>query len=214
MGKAVLIYGGTFKERVETLRNQGVVHSENIFNPDLLIIEKDKERKSIGITSSREIKKFLQEKPLSKKEKTVVVVSAELMTTEAQNALLKVMEEPPSYAEIFLLSKTENSLLETVTSRCVKKRAEILERVGEGSSEINELLEMTLGERFDKSKELSDMEKEEIMDKLENWIMDLRMGESGRTNLEMIEKIVSAKKSLEETNVNQRLAIESLLLDL
>ncbi len=214
MGKAVLIYGGTFKDRVETLKNQGVVHSENISDPDLLIIEKDKERKSIGIASSREIKKFLQERPLNKRKKTVVVVAAELMTTEAQNALLKIMEEPPSYAEIFLLSKTENSLLETVISRCVKKRADVSERVGEGSSEINEILEMTLGERLDKAKELSVMEKEEIMDTLESWVMDLRLGESGQTSIERVEKIMDIKKSLEETNVNQRLAIESLLLDL
>lgn len=214
MGKAVLIYGGTFKDRVETLKNQGVVHSENISDPDLLIIEKDKERKSIGIASSREIKKFLQERPLNKRKKTVVVVAAELMTTEAQNALLKIMEEPPSYAEIFLLSKTENSLLETVISRCVKKRADVSERVGEGSSEINEILEMTLGERLDKAKELSVMEKEEIVDTLESWVMDLRLGESGQTSIERVEKIMDIKKSLEETNVNQRLAIESLLLDL
>jgi len=214
MGKAVLIYGGTFKDRVEILRNQGIVHLENVSDPDLIIIEKDKERKSIGISASREIKKFLQEKPLNKKKKTVVILSAELMTPEAQNALLKILEEPPSYAEIFLLAKTENSLLDTVTSRCIKKKAEATERYIGGDYEINEIIAMSLGQRLDKAKEVSDLENEEIIDMLESWVIDLRLSRPDNKNLYRVKKIVNTKKILEETNVNRRLAIESLLLDL
>ena len=44
---------------------------------------------------------------------------ADLMTTQAQNALLKTLEEPPEYAVIFLLTENAEKLLPTITSRCV-----------------------------------------------------------------------------------------------
>lgn len=215
MGKAVLIYGGTYKDRVETLKNQGIMFSYENSAPDTFIIEKEENRKSIGIETSRSVKKFLKEKPLNKDKKTVAILKAELMTTEAQNALLKIIEEPPSYAEIYLLSKTENSLLDTVVSRCVKKRADACEENQTSKSEILKIVKMNTGERLDKAKEISEMEKEELIAEMEKWVIDLRLQRPGENLfIKKIEMIVSVKKSLEETNVNPRLAIEALLLNL
>ena len=42
------------------------------------------------------------------------------MTKEAQNCLLKTLEEPPEYATIILISSNENKLLNTIRSRCIK----------------------------------------------------------------------------------------------
>lgn len=42
------------------------------------------------------------------------------MTKEAQNSLLKVLEEPPEYATIILIASNENKLLNTIRSRCIK----------------------------------------------------------------------------------------------
>lgn len=42
------------------------------------------------------------------------------MTKEAQNSLLKVLEEPPEYASIILIASNENKLLNTIRSRCIK----------------------------------------------------------------------------------------------
>ena len=214
MGKAVLIYGGTFKDRVETLRKQGVLHIENSGDPDLLLVEKEEDKKSIGISASRGVKKFLQEKPLSKEKKTVVIANAELMGAEAQNALLKILEEPPKYAEIFLLAKTENSLLETVISRCIKKRAFPSEEIEKEDSGIHKILDMNPGQRLDKAKEISEMEKEETTEVMEKWVRDLHLTTPGSATALQIKKILQTKKTLEETNVNQRLSIEALLLDL
>ncbi|KKS03346.1 MAG: polymerase III, delta prime subunit protein [candidate division WWE3 bacterium GW2011_GWF2_41_45] len=214
MGKAVLIYGGTFKDRVETLRKEGVLHIENSGDPDLLIVEKEEDKKSIGIASSRKVKKFLQEKPLNKEKKTVVIANSELMTTEAQNALLKILEEPPKYAELFLLSKTENSLLETVISRCVKKRAFPSEEIEREDSGIKKILNMNPGQRLDKAKEISETEKEETVEIMEKWVRELHATSPGTVTAVRIKKILQTKKTLEETNVNQRLAVEALLLNL
>ena len=42
------------------------------------------------------------------------------MTPQAQNALLKTLEEPPEYAVIILLSTSESAMLQTILSRCVR----------------------------------------------------------------------------------------------
>ena len=58
-------------------------------------------------------------KPYSSPYKIYIVNEAEKMTPQAQNALLKTLEEPPAYAVILLLTTNVNSLLPTILSRCV-----------------------------------------------------------------------------------------------
>ena len=58
-------------------------------------------------------------KPYSSEYKIYIIPEAERMNTAAQNALLKTLEEPPSYVVILLLCSNETMLLETIRSRCV-----------------------------------------------------------------------------------------------
>lgn len=58
-------------------------------------------------------------KPYSSPYKIYIINDAEKMTVQAQNALLKTLEEPPAYAVIILLTTNVNSLLQTILSRCV-----------------------------------------------------------------------------------------------
>lgn len=58
-------------------------------------------------------------KPYSSPYKVYIVNEAEKMTVQAQNAILKTLEEPPEYAVILLLTSNLNSLLPTILSRCV-----------------------------------------------------------------------------------------------
>lgn len=58
-------------------------------------------------------------KPYSSAHKIYLINEAEKMTAQAQNALLKTLEEPPAYAVIFLLTSNINALLPTILSRCV-----------------------------------------------------------------------------------------------
>ncbi len=58
-------------------------------------------------------------KPYSSPYKIYIVNEAEKMTPQAQNAILKTLEEPPEYAVILLLTSNVNSLLPTILSRCV-----------------------------------------------------------------------------------------------
>lgn len=58
-------------------------------------------------------------KPYSSARKVYIINEAEKMTVQAQNALLKTLEEPPEYTVILLLTANVNSLLSTILSRCV-----------------------------------------------------------------------------------------------
>ena len=58
-------------------------------------------------------------KPYSSKYKVYIVDEAEKMNQQAQNALLKTIEEPPAYAVILLLTTNADAFLQTIRSRCV-----------------------------------------------------------------------------------------------
>ena len=86
-------------------------------NPDFLIIEPD--GNSIKIEQIRYLQKKIQEKPIISEKKVYIINDANLMTVEAQNCLLKTLEEPPEYATIILIGNNENSFLQTIKSRCI-----------------------------------------------------------------------------------------------
>jgi len=62
----------------------------------------------------------IQIKPYSAPYKVFIIDEAEKMSEQAQNALLKTLEEPPEYAVILLLANNENLLLQTILSRVVR----------------------------------------------------------------------------------------------
>ncbi len=86
-------------------------------HPDYMIIEPD--GNSIKIEQIRFLQKKIQEKPIIAKKKVYIINDAEKMTTEAQNCLLKTLEEPPEFATIILIGTQENLFLPTIKSRCM-----------------------------------------------------------------------------------------------
>ena len=86
-------------------------------NPDFSIIEPD--GNSIKIEQIRELQKRIQEKPIISNSKVYIIDNADMMTQEAQNCLLKTLEEPPEYATIILIGSNENLFLPTIKSRCM-----------------------------------------------------------------------------------------------
>lgn len=77
-----------------------------------------REKESIGIADIRQFQKRLILYPQSSPYTVGVIGEAHLLTTEAQNALLKTLEEPPPHARIILELDTADVLLPTVISRC------------------------------------------------------------------------------------------------
>ena len=77
-------------------------------NPDFLLIEPEDGK--IKIEKIREIQKKAAEKPIISDKKIYILNDADTMTTEAQNCLLKTLEEPPEYLTIILICSNENNL--------------------------------------------------------------------------------------------------------
>lgn len=87
--------------------------------PDIIRVTHEKPG-SIGVDDIRaQINGDIAIKPYSSPRKIYIVNEAEKMTVQAQNALLKTLEEPPSYAVILLLTTNVNAFLPTILSRCV-----------------------------------------------------------------------------------------------
>lgn len=87
--------------------------------PDIIRLVHEKPG-SIGVDDIRtQINGDIAIKPYSSPYKVYIVNEAEKMTVQAQNALLKTLEEPPAYAVILLLTTNVNALLPTILSRCV-----------------------------------------------------------------------------------------------
>lgn len=91
-------------------------------HPDLIYVKHEKPG-SIGVDDVREqINDTIMIRPYSSYYKIYIVDEAEKMTVQAQNALLKTIEEPPSYAVIILITTNQEAFLPTILSRCVQMK--------------------------------------------------------------------------------------------
>lgn len=212
---SILVFGGNESDREERLN--GILAdfdleiSEN--NADLIFIEPEEEKKSIGIGQVREGMRFLNQKPLNHKIKAVVVRKAQILTEQAQTAMLKTLEEHESYASIILCAKTENDLLPTVISRCRRIAVETGAASKSENPPISDILGLDLGGRLAWVAENIPETKEEIIALLEEWVGELRK-DLNLKNAQNIEAITAVKRDLENTNVATKLALENLLLKL
>lgn len=115
------------------------------------------------------------EKPITSTRKVYIINNSEKMTTEAQNCLLKTLEEPPEYATIILICSNEAQMLTTIKSRCTK--ISFLEL---SNSEINTYLQKATNEKVSDNilklsegsieKALKIKEKEELYNNVEEII--------------------------------------------
>lgn len=95
-------------------------------HPDFMKIEQFEDAKNIKIEQIRFIQEKITEKPIISNKKVYIIDNADTMTVEAQNCLLKTLEEPPEYAVIILIVTNESKLLNTIKSRCIKVPFEMI----------------------------------------------------------------------------------------
>lgn len=84
--------------------------------------DKKSKTDAISVDAIRGASADMYVKPYSADKRVFIIPDAEKMTPQAQNALLKVFEEPPSYCVIILITKNDNMLLQTIRSRAVTYR--------------------------------------------------------------------------------------------
>ena len=94
-------------------------------HPDVLFFETEKHtRDNFKIETVRQIRDLAFISPNQANKKIFILSEADLMNASAQNALLKILEEPPAYAYFFLLCQRKSAFLETILSRCTVYRLE------------------------------------------------------------------------------------------
>lgn len=86
--------------------------------PDIITWTYQKDT-SISVDDIRSLVGDVQIKPYASRYKIYILPDVQKMTREAQNALLKTLEEPPEYAVLLLLTTSREAMLETILSRCV-----------------------------------------------------------------------------------------------
>lgn len=200
-------------------------HAIDLF--DITLIEKDATTKpvtqSIGIEVIKRMQNKLFLKPIKSENKLVIIEDAQLLTTEAQNALLKVLEEPPAHTLIMLATETKEALLPTIISRCqIIHLEETAKKLSEKDLEayttfVEHLGALTIGECLKKAEVLAKDKNKAIV-----WIQNIMIllrekllaTPEDTSLLETIRSFQSLHTLLKTTNVNPRFAIENTLLKL
>lgn len=212
-------------KREEYLEEFYKKHEVDVF--DITLIEKGEDASSIGIEEIKNMQKKIFLKPIKSKTKAIVLNDAELLTTEAQNALLKVLEEPPAHTFIILAADSKEALLPTIISRCniVELKSETLKLSEKEKEELEiflqELPEWGIGERLKKAEQLA-KDKEKALVWIEKLILIARekiLKEALDTlgtpdTLDALKKLQSLHTLLKTTNVNTRFSLENTLLNI
>jgi len=89
-------------------------------HPDVHWIRPESKMRIIAIDQIRDLIKEIQLKPTEAEFKVVVIVEADRLKTEAANAFLKTLEEPPAKSILILLTTDLERILETILSRCLR----------------------------------------------------------------------------------------------
>ena len=113
--------------------------SGKALHPDLFLAEPEGATLTLKIERVRDLVREIDARPFEASARAIVIDDAHTMTEQAQNALLKSLEEPPPTSHVFLVTPSPQTLLPTIRSRCQTLRLGPLPAA---------LLEATLAERL------------------------------------------------------------------
>lgn len=177
--------------------------------------------KSLGIQDVRNIQKKISLKPFKGKTKSVIIDVYEGITLEAQNALLKILEEPPANTIIIIATAKKELILPTILSRC--KIVSLYEK-GIGLTQedysqleknLNTILDGKTGDRL-KIAETISKNKEELhvwFKKMAILIRTKLMEDNCKCKyLDFLREFQKTYKAISSTNVNPRIILENFFL--
>ncbi|MEA3355500.1 MAG: hypothetical protein U9Q63_03390 [Patescibacteria group bacterium] len=203
---SILITGANQQKRLEKANQSAKTIIKK--NLDVRILKPDP---SITIKQVRDIEIFLSKKPYKNNKNIVLIINSEKLTIPAQNALLKTLEEPPKNSLIILLTKNQNQLLETITSRCqiiqLKNQTKLSKDTRLAQKTIyNQLVKSSIPKRIGLISTYAANKKEAIQF-CKNQILFLKPNIINHHQL--IKKLTLSINRL-NANLNPKLALESL----
>lgn len=229
-----MIVQGSARQRLETAKNlaekslgQPVISLTQ--HPDLFFFSVSCEEKSLGIDAIRNLIKRLSKTTTQAKNKVGLIEEAHRMTREAQNALLKTLEEPPPHSVLILTSPKTEMLLPTIISRCEIRRLTPIIDLPQEDPEYQEAIKAWPEVlRKNRGKRLAWVEENKIRftdkDKVKLWLeawtslwRDLLSKNQASEFLpshKLLSRALEARRWLTTTNVSPRLLWENFLLQL
>lgn len=184
---------------------------------------------NIGVEEVRNLHANIFLAPLTSPNKAVVV-KIDAITTEAQNALLKILEEPPPHTIIILTASTSEIFLPTILSRCfvIEQKEQIKSITETKQEELESLIAAILSQNIGAKLKLAQdygKNREEAVVFLEEFTIIVRQNlltqieETAENHLlsHYLSILVSIQKSytlIKTTNVSPRFALETLFLSL
>lgn len=179
-------------------------------HPDIQIINEDSE--TIKINTIRDMIQTVYQKPILSSKKIYIINDCDKMTKEAQNSLLKTLEEPPEYIIMILIASNSDMILNTIKSRCTKivfnklNNKEIQEILTTKDIENTNISE-NMYEFFDGSisKALKILEKKEKYTQLEDFINGIKTSSK-------LDFITKNKEVFEKEEINELLEYCIVLL--
>ncbi len=176
---------------------------------------------SIGIEDIRQMQGKVMLRPIKSGYKAIIIQDGQRLTLQAQNALLKTLEEPPASTIIVIIADSEESLLPTIRSRCQVLRLFETEETADLSPAvtfIKNLSRLPIGDRLAEAERLA-RDKEALLTHLETilkaihfLIKNTNEPEEHASYLRAGRELQQTYQTLKNTNTNPRLALEHLLL--
>lgn len=169
------------------------------------------------IDDARELKSNHEMRPVGKMERRIFVIAMNGITIEAQNALLKLLEEPADYAHFFIVISSAHLLLPTVKSRLLfVETGDVLE--SDGFAEAEKFLKMSVAKRLEYIKTLTDEIKDEkktkqdavdLLNAIQAFVYKGKGAMKGSRELETIE---FARKYMNDTSSSPKMLLEYVAL--
>ena len=184
-------------------------------SPDIFIIEP--QGQFITIDQVRNLKRHIFQKPLKSNFKFVIIEEANKLTDEAQNALLKILEEPPASAVIVLEADNKQQFLPTILSRVIIKKTKLPKLpTGSDFNILEESDSLTTLEKVIQCKNPSIWLSSQIQMIYAKLLKKIGGGNSNFTPedlAEIIEKCAKAKAMI-EANVNAKFVLANLFFQI
>lgn len=178
------------------------------------------QEETLGIEQVRNLQKNLYLAPYKGTYKLLCLYNADTLTSEAQNALLKVLEEPPVHTFFLLIAKTEEAFLPTVLSRCtvVKEKKEATPISDEEKAIISEDVAILLGQDIAPKLLLAEKKSDE-KNNTTKWLEDLinvahqeLLTDDDPHKAQLLISLLKTSEILTRYSVNKRLLLENTFL--
>lgn len=198
---------------------QKIYSENNISKFDIDILQSEK---SLGIGDIRELNKKIFLKPVESEKKAVILEAFSGITIEAQNAFLKLLEEPPINTIILILASSLDFVLPTVLSRCSVINSEKNKNLSQEEIETNTRIitslrfssnALIIAQDFSKDRETALNFLEKLIITLEESVensVDYTPAELGK----ILRKLQETYTVIKTTNISPRFALENCFLNL